>query len=106
MGSLNWGQVNVRRLAQHYLLQRADRQNVREVVTRIGGVQAQLMSAAELSLWARVDGPLCASACPAWGGRRGPGRVFRHGDTPFCFVILAAKTGTSVDYATSLWNAG
>jgi len=56
MGSLNWGQVNAWRLVQHYLLQRADRQNMREVVTRIGGVQAQLMSAAELSLWARVDG--------------------------------------------------
>ena len=32
--------------------------------------------------------------------------VERHGDTPFCFVMLAAKTGASVDYATSLWNAG
>jgi uncharacterized protein YcaQ len=37
------------------LLQRADRQHLLDVVTRIGGVQSQLMSAAELSLWARVD---------------------------------------------------
>ncbi len=35
-----------------------------------------------------------------------PVLVERHGDTPFCFVILAAKTAASVDYTTSLWNAG
>lgn len=56
MISLSWRQVNAWRLSQHYLLQRADRKQLLEVVTRIGGVQAQLMSAAEWSLGARVEG--------------------------------------------------
>lgn len=56
MISLSWNQVNTWRLAQHYLLERAERRNLLEVVTGIGGVHAQLMSAAELALWARVDG--------------------------------------------------
>jgi len=55
MVALNWSQVNAWRLSQHHLLPRADRQTLLEVVTRIGGVQAQLMSAAELALWARVE---------------------------------------------------
>jgi hypothetical protein len=56
MIALNWSQVNTWRLSQHHLLQRAAPRDLGKVVTRIGGVQAQLMSAAELSLWARVEG--------------------------------------------------
>ena len=55
MLSLSWRQVNAWRLSQHHLLHRADRFKLLDVVTRIGGVQAQLMSAAELALWARVE---------------------------------------------------
>ena len=55
MVTLSWSRVNAWRLSQHYLLPRADRQALLEVVTRIGGVHAQLMSAAELALWARVE---------------------------------------------------
>jgi len=56
MAALSWRQVNAWRLLQHSLLQRAKHRQLLEVVTRLGGVQAQLMSAAELALWARVDG--------------------------------------------------
>src|SRR3990172_8621004 len=56
MAALSWRQVNAWRLSQHSLLQRAEHRQLLEVVTRLGGVQAQLMSAAELALWARVDG--------------------------------------------------
>lgn len=55
MQSLNWNQVTSWRLSQHYLLERADRAHLLDVVSRLGGVHAQLMSAAELQLWARVD---------------------------------------------------
>lgn len=54
--TLAWEQVNAWRLAQHHLLERAERRQLLDVVTRIGGVQAQVMSAAELALGARVDG--------------------------------------------------
>jgi hypothetical protein len=55
MLSLKWSQVTAWRLSQHHLLQRAKRHELLDVVTRTGGVQAQLMSAAELALWARVQ---------------------------------------------------
>jgi uncharacterized protein YcaQ len=54
MVALSWSQVSAWRLSQHQLLERADRRELLEVVTRIGGVQAQLMPAAELALCARV----------------------------------------------------
>lgn len=55
MVTLNWSQVSAWRLSQHYLLQRAKRDELLDVVTRTGGIQAQLMPAAELALWARVE---------------------------------------------------
>ena len=56
MESLKWHQVNAWRLSQHCLSPRLKRQDFIEAVTRIGGVQAQVTSAAELALWARVEG--------------------------------------------------
>ena len=53
---LSWKQVNGWRLAQHYLIDRAAPKAMTEVVRRVGALQAQLMSAAELQLWARIDG--------------------------------------------------
>src|SRR4051794_8631246 len=44
------------RAYKHNLVQRAPRRELVEVVTRVGGLQAQMMSAAELQLWARVEG--------------------------------------------------
>ena len=54
MISLNWKQVSAWRMARHHLLERAERGRLLEVVTQIGGLHAQVMSAAELALWARV----------------------------------------------------
>jgi hypothetical protein len=51
--SLTWDQINAWRLARHGL---APRVGFMEAVRRMIGVQAQVMSAAELSLCARVDG--------------------------------------------------
>ncbi|HYP38747.1 MAG TPA: winged helix DNA-binding domain-containing protein [Chloroflexia bacterium] len=56
MKSLTWPQVNAWRLSQHCLSPRLKRQDFLNAVTRTGGIQAQLMSAAEMALWARVDG--------------------------------------------------
>ncbi len=54
--SLNWDQVRAWRLERNHLLERAPRRQVERVVADVGGIHAQLMSAAELSLATRVDG--------------------------------------------------
>ena len=56
--SLKWYQVNGWRLSQHYLSQRLNGEDFVKAVTQTGGIQAQVMSAAELALWARTDGLL------------------------------------------------
>src|SRR5215213_3957680 len=54
--ALTWNQVHAWRLAQHRLAPRLNRQDIVEAVTHTGGIQAQVLSAAELALWARLDG--------------------------------------------------
>src|SRR5438045_1418827 len=54
MKSLTWSQVHAWRLAQQCLAPRLNHQDVVQAVTRTGGIQAQVLSAAELALWARV----------------------------------------------------
>lgn len=56
MNKLTWQQVNSWRLNQQQLLSRAEPAALLSVVSRLGGVQAQLMSAAELALWVRMQG--------------------------------------------------
>jgi Winged helix DNA-binding domain len=43
------------RVQRHHLHRRAPREAMVEVVAELGGVQAQLMSSAELTLWARIE---------------------------------------------------
>lgn len=54
--SLKWKQVLAWRVAQQGLSRRFKRKDWLEALTRTGGLQAQVMSAAELGLGARVDG--------------------------------------------------
>ena len=56
--SLTWQQVNAWRLSQHCLSQRLKRYDFVEAATRTGGIQAQVMSAAELALGVRTEGLL------------------------------------------------
>jgi hypothetical protein len=56
MYSLRWDQVHAWRLAQHNLLERADRSKMLDVLGKIGYAHAQVMSSGELQLGARVDG--------------------------------------------------
>jgi hypothetical protein len=51
---LSWPQVHAFRLARHHLLVRAPIKDLVPVVGNIGGVQAQVMSAAELQVGVRV----------------------------------------------------
>jgi len=52
--SITWNQVAAFRLARHHLLKRAQRKNLLSVVSDMCGAQAQLLSAAQTSLWSRV----------------------------------------------------
>ncbi len=56
MQALKWQQVHAWRLSQHGLTPRLKREDFIEIVTRTGGIQAQVMSAAELALFTRVEG--------------------------------------------------
>jgi hypothetical protein len=54
--SVTWDQVAAFRLSRHHLLERAPVKDLVSVVGDIAGAQAQLLSAAQLSLWSRVQG--------------------------------------------------
>lgn len=53
---LAWPQALTWRMRRHHLIERAPREAMLDVVARIGGVHAQVMSSAELTLHVRVDG--------------------------------------------------
>jgi len=53
---VGWDEVRARRLARSFLSDRAGGERLVEVVSAVCGVQAQLQTAAELQLGARVDG--------------------------------------------------
>ena len=52
---LSWSDVHAFRLARHHLVKRAPKSQLAQVVGDIGGVQAQVMSFAELQIVVRVD---------------------------------------------------
>jgi hypothetical protein len=56
MTALQWSQVHAWRMSQHGLSPRFSSQDVVGAVTRTAGIQAQVMSAAELALCTRVEG--------------------------------------------------
>jgi Winged helix DNA-binding domain len=53
---LGWRQALAWRMGRHHLVERAPAREMVEVTGRICGLHAQVMSSAELTLWARVDG--------------------------------------------------
>ena len=53
---LTWAQVAAWRCGRHFLDRRAPAAAVGKVVSAVCGLHAQLLSSAELALWARVDG--------------------------------------------------
>src|SRR5689334_18447124 len=98
MMSLTWEQIHAWRLEQQCLMPRLDRRNFVGAVERMLGAQAQVMSAAELSIGARVDGLKRVDVQRAlWQGRtlvktwamRGTIHVFAAEDLP---LVVAART--------------
>src|SRR5262245_62596256 len=110
MKSLTWDQVSAWRLARHGL---APRVGCGEAVRRMIGVQAQVMSAAELALWARVDGLRPADVQAAlWQERglvktwamRGTLHLFAAEDLPL--VVAARNAKASRYWATYFESCG
>ncbi|HSJ54058.1 MAG TPA: winged helix DNA-binding domain-containing protein [Anaerolineae bacterium] len=62
---LTWAQALAWRMRRQYLVERAPRGAVVDVVSRLCGAHAQLQSSAELTLWARVDGLEPGDVSPA-----------------------------------------
>lgn len=54
--SVTWKQVHAFRLARHHLTERAPQTDLLSVLGDMGCAQAQLLPAAQVSLWARVQG--------------------------------------------------
>src|ERR671937_355970 len=52
--SVTWNQVAAFRLARHHLSERAPKKTLLSVIRDMTGAQAQLLSAAQISLWSRV----------------------------------------------------
>ena len=68
--SLTWEQVHARRYARNHLAERAPREALADVVRTVCGVQAQVMTAAELAIAARVEGITRADVRAALWERR------------------------------------
>src|SRR4030081_1893472 len=55
MLKLSWSRAAAWRVRRHHLDQRAPAGSMLAVVSRLGGLEAQVMSSAELAVWARVE---------------------------------------------------
>jgi hypothetical protein len=64
MQRLTWRQVMAWRSERHHLHRRASHKKMMDVIARIGGLHLQLLSSAELTLWARAEG--LAPRRPSW----------------------------------------
>ena len=53
---VSWKQVAAFRLSQHHLSNRQPSASMASVLAHIGGAQSQVLSAAQMSIWARVKG--------------------------------------------------
>jgi len=102
MIALTWEQVQAWRLGQQGLLPRLDRRHWMRAVERVLGVQAQVGSAAELAIGARVDGLQRADVQRAlWQDRtlvktwamRGTIHVFAAADLPLVVAARCAAGG-------------
>lgn len=97
--NLSWAQVLAWRTERQFLTKRAPREQMLEVISRVCGLQAQVLSAAMLQLWARVEGITAADITAAlWQHRhlvklwmmRGTLHLFPARDMPL--YVAAAHT--------------
>ena len=101
IAKLSRAQVNSWRLNKHHLTKRSPKNEMAEVVSEICGVQAQVMSGAELGIWARVGGITSQDVKDAlWKDRRlvktwcmrGTLHLLRADDLPLYVAALKIRT--------------
>jgi hypothetical protein len=66
---LSWDNLLAWRVQRQHLQRRSPRAGALDVATGLGGLHAQLLSSAELTLWARVDRPQEGAARALWEER-------------------------------------
>ena len=96
---LSWEQVHALRVQRHYLTARAPKKDLARVVGDIGGVQAQLMSAAELQIAVRVDCTVADVRKALWTDRtlvktwlmRGTLHLARSSDLPVYTAAMSTR---------------
>ena len=66
---VSWSQVAAFRLSRHHLLERAPARSLISVVRNMAGAQAQVLSAAQISLWSRLSDLKVANIQAALGAR-------------------------------------
>jgi hypothetical protein len=102
MKSLTWAQVWGRRLTRHALLEPRPKSDLVEVVRTVGGIHAQMMSAAELSIGVRMTGVTREDVrAELWQrrklvktyGLRGTVHLFPADEAPFWAAALRAHPG-------------
>jgi hypothetical protein len=67
---LNWPQVHAFRMARHHLTKHAPKKDLARVVGDVGGVQAQVMSAAELQIAVRTDSTVDDVRAALWKDKK------------------------------------
>ena len=96
---LSWAQVHAFRVKRHHLTDRAPKKDLARVVGDIGGVQAQLMSAAELQIAVRVRCTVADVRQALWTDRslvktwlmRGTLHLARSADLPIFTAAMSTR---------------
>lgn len=103
--------VNAWRLSKHHLSERLPKSNLVEAVSDVCGVQAQVMSGAEIGIWARVEGVKPQDVRDAlWKHRslvktwamRGTLHLLSSSELPLYVAALKTRLG----YRTNAWLKG
>jgi hypothetical protein len=100
---ITWDQALAWRMHRHYLIDRASPKQIVEVVSRLRGLHAQVMSSVDLALWARMDGLRREDVSEALWKKRTLVKMWAMRAT--LHVLPAADLGTWIG-GLSIWKPG
>lgn len=100
---ISWQQAVAWRMRRHYLVDRASPKQIVDVVDRLRGLHAQVMSSVDLALWARIEGLKREHVTDALWKKRTLVRMWAMRAT--LHVLPAADLGTWIG-GLSIWKPG
>src|SRR5688572_27408075 len=100
---ITWDQALAWRMRRHYLIDRASPKQIVEVVDRLRGLHAQVMSSVDPALWARIDGLRREDVADALWNKRTLVKMWAMRAT--LHVLPAADLGTWIG-GLSIWKPG